>query len=255
MTNLEFAQKLIAIANSDTTYALGGYGQKATTANKVLFKAMYSKNRTSETISTGIANATANTSMYDCNGLIKSTINGNKGYTTSPCPDKNIEWMFNNCSELSSDMSEIEVGEYLVYSDLSHCGVYVGTIDGRRMAAECTYRWNNGVQLIDIDREERKGMWAHHGKLSKFITYPTAKDIHKAELKVYADRFLATSRGAQSRYVQAIQTCLVDNGYTYVDACGYFGDDTERAVKDFQSKSGISVSGVVDFDTINALVK
>jgi len=255
MNNLEFVDKLMAIKSSKTTYALGGYGQPGTWNNKILFKSMYSKNRTSETISQGIAAADANTSLYDCNGLVKSTINGNKGYTKSPCPDVNIEAMLKGCTDVSSDMSNIEIGEYLVYKDLSHCGIYVGEIDGIRYAVECTYRWLNGVQLISIDREERKDMWGQHGKLTKYIDYPTLASQHREDLKKYCDTYLLAANGAQSQYVQAIQYCLVDQGYNYVDPVGYFGNDTERAVRDFQAKNGITVSGIVDYDTINLLLK
>jgi len=255
MTSTEFANKLIDIAkNQKTIYVLGGYGQKMTAFYKRYFKMMYSRNRESETISNGIDQADSNTSGYDCNCLVKSTINGNKGYTTKPCADVNIQTMLTNCTDVSTDMDNIEIGEYLVYYDYSHCGVYVGIFDGHRMAVECTSRWDNGVQMIDIDREERKGMWKYHGKLSRYMDYPKA-NAEVDELKKYGDAFLNAKLGQQTAYIKAIQNVLVSKGYTYVSPVGYFGEDTQRAVKDLQSKAKIRVSGEIDTDTYYELIK
>lgn len=258
MTNLELANKLINIATEEkTTYVLGGWGQPLTPANKIKFKLMYAKNRDNKTIADGIAKADSNTYAFDCNCLVKSVINGWKNFNThKPIEDNGstIDWMLANCTEVSTDMSKIEIGEYLAFKDKSHCGVYVGIIDGKRMAVECTYRWNNGVQLININREERKDMWGYHGKL-KWVNFPTAKDLHNAELKVAVNTLVDARKGIQSKYVQLIQYALVDRGCKYVDPVGYFGDDTEKAVKDFQAKNNIKSTGVVDLDTINALLK
>jgi len=254
MNNNEFVKQLLHIAReTKTTYVYGGYGQKLTAANKLMFKTMYKKNREG-VILEGINNADANTCGYDCNCLVKSTINGNKGYTTKPCPDVNIEAMLKACTEVSEDMNNIELGEYLVYGDLSHCGVYVGIVDGKRCAVESTSRFENGVQVIDVDREERKGLWKYHGKLSKYIDYPKP-NTSAANLKGYGDVRLRAAKGDESEYVKAIQNRLVYLGYTSVSPVGYYGDDTANAVKAFQNKNGLSGTGIVDVDTFNALIK
>lgn len=254
--NLYFTKDLVAIATEmNTIYVYGGSGQKMTAANKLLFKSLYAKNR-SGVILEGINNADANTRGYDCNCLIKSVINtGTKGgYVTKPCPDVNIEAMFKGCTSISENMDEIEQGEYLVYGDMSHCGVYVGLVDGKRCAVESTSRFKNGVQLIDIDCEERKGMWKYHGKLTKYIDYPKP-NTETLTLKAQGDIRLKAKKGDQNDFVKSFQEKLFRIGYSYVNPVGYFGDDTEKAVRDFQNKNGISGTGVIDTDTYNALLK
>lgn len=264
MNNIEFVKKMLEIATTHkTVYASGGYGQKATAFWKGVFKTRYSTNRNNEIIAKGIDNADADTEFYDCVCLVKSTINtlltGKKGYTTSPCPDATIDSMLMACSGVTTDLNNIEPGEFLVFANREHCGIYVGVINGKRMAVECTYRWDNGVQLIDIDRPERstddgKGnYWKWHGKLSKYFTYESEQQIHSSELRKSVNELIVAKKGMNGEYVKKIQLCLNDYGYG-LQIDGIFGSGTEKAVKDFQQKNGLEADGIVGIDTINRLI-
>ncbi len=57
----------------------------------------------------------------------------------------------------------------------------------------------------------------------------------------------------QGQRVEEVQAMLVKAGVA-VDVDGVFGIDTERAVKAFQEKAGVNVSGVVDEDTLPLLL-
>ena len=59
-------------------------------------------------------------------------------------------------------------------------------------------------------------------------------------------------KGATGYGVKWVQTKLVDNGYI-LKIDGIFGDKTENAVKDFQSKHGLVVDGIVGNKTKTAL--
>ena len=113
---------------------------------------------------------------FDCSGLIKSDLWGWKGtnrpnggavFYANGMPDVNANEMIGMCRDVSSDFSEIQVGE-LVWLE-GHVGLYVG--DG--LAVEATPLWKNGVQLTacNCDREGYpRRDWTKHGKFP-FIYY------------------------------------------------------------------------------------
>jgi len=61
-------------------------------------------------------------------------------------------------------------------------------------------------------------------------------------------------RGSRGNDVITLQTLLVTHGYK-VDKDGIFGSGTEKAVRDFQTKSGLGADGIVGKNTWTALEK
>jgi len=59
--------------------------------------------------------------------------------------------------------------------------------------------------------------------------------------------------GATGDKVKELQQWLTDYGYYSGDIDGNFGADTDKAVRDFQTESGLIVDGVVGNDTKNAM--
>ena len=115
--------------------------------------------------------------VFDCSGLIKSNLWGWNGCRHHPhggavfgaydIPDVNANEMIGMCRDVSSDFSEIQVGELVWLNE--HVGLYVG--DG--LAVESTPLWKNGVQLTacNCDREGYpRRDWMKHGKFP-FIYY------------------------------------------------------------------------------------
>lgn len=87
-----------------------------------------------------------------------------------------------HCYDRSTDMSNIEPGEflYLVANGGSHAGVYLGEIDGKRKVGEFTPIWEDGFHLSDIAADgtrSYKGVkcyaWQEHGKMP-WVIYPEA---------------------------------------------------------------------------------
>lgn len=277
MTNLDFVLGYYEFyKRRNVRYTQGGWLQPLTPENKNSFinNPNYPNNRDNLTIKNGILTAPVTMYAGDCNCTIKSYIDHLQGVdhqTTSmrkPCPDISIKDMLKQqCVDVSTDMNNILLGEYVVYGDKTHCGIYMGVIDGKRMIAEVTYRWENGLQLIDMDRPERKGLWTYHGKLWNFMDYKYKEAsmpivnpnpvVDVATLRNMLDKKVLAKRGDKSNYIKEIQRVLIAKGYSCggTGADGDFGANTEKAVTKFQHTNGLTADGVVRFDTAEKLVE
>ena len=126
-----------------------------------------------------IKSATADTFGFDCVCLIKGLLwgwNGKKRkpyggatYASNGVPDVTADGMMALCENVSTDFSNIEVGELLWMS--GHVGIYIGN----GQAVECTPAWKNGVQVTTVlNVKPGTGReWMKHGKLP-WITYDAA---------------------------------------------------------------------------------
>lgn len=124
----------------------------------------------------------------DCWNMIKAAIWNDLtlptpagAYSYSPgkygLQDLNGYQIIQACSDVSSDFTTIDYGEYLSTRDYDHAGVYVGErTDGTYYwnVVECTPIWADGIQFTWVDpdgtRRQYKGgpistYWAKHGKL------------------------------------------------------------------------------------------
>ncbi len=70
----------------------------------------------------------------------------------------------------------------------------------------------------------------------------------------YHMNIVMAKQGDNSDYVKSLQDMLNKKGAT-LTADGAFGPKTKQAVIDFQTKNGLTASGVIDTDTINILIK
>lgn len=64
---------------------------------------------------------------------------------------------------------------------------------------------------------------------------------------------VVAKRGDNSPYIADLQNMLIKKGWAIV-ADGAFGPKTEQAVKEFQQKNGLKVTGQIDTDTLNKLM-
>lgn len=211
MNKTEFVNKLIEICTKrKTLYVLGGFGQYLTPDMKEYFITHYGFNRSTDCYGHNrkelIMNASEDTKAEDCVCFIKSVINGDKGYTTSPCPDISIAALLRQCSNVREISNAVypEVGDFLTYIDYSHCGVYVG---GGKVA-EATYRWSDGAQLVDY---LGRG-WKYAG------TLPYIKEDEPTPApttKVYAVQVMANkSKAAAKKYLKDGQSVFyIDKWY------------------------------------------
>ena len=177
MTNKEFVKKLIDVAkNYKTLYVMGCFGMPMTTENKKTIIKHHSYNQAPDRTAM-INNASDDTFGFDCVNLLKSILwgwNGDKSkkyggakYATNGVPDVNANGMIAKCLDVSTDFSNIEVGEAVWCP--GHIGVYIG--DG--LAVECTPTWKNCVQITACNCAKSgydRRNWVKHGRLP-YITY------------------------------------------------------------------------------------
>lgn len=178
MNNTEFVKKCMKALDVPTLYVYGGFGLPLNDRNKKRLINSYPYNR-KQTRKNMIEKATDNTFAFDCVNLIKaimwgwygdsSKIYGGAIYNTSVFPDTDADGIMRECYGISTDFSNIEIGE-LVHIN-GHVGVYIG--EGQ--VIECTPAWKNGVQItncnnIKVISGKHGRTWKNHGKL-KNITY------------------------------------------------------------------------------------
>lgn len=78
------------------------------------------------------------------------------------------------------------------------------------------------------------------------ITPPPPKDP-------FVPPIVVAKKGDNSPYIGDLQQMLVRKGWA-ISTDGIFGPKTEQAVKEFQQKNGLPVTGSIDTDTLNKLM-
>lgn len=113
---------------------------------------------------------------------------------------------------------------------------------------EITKRINGGTNGL-FDRRQ------YLTKAKKIIPQDFELDASKTlqDAPIQTLNIVMAKTGDASDYVADLQNMLIRKGYTIV-ADGKFGKKTEDAVKDFQKKSGLEVTGSIDTNTIAKLM-
>lgn len=252
MTNIEFAAKAKDIAeNYKTAYMLGTWGWPITGENIERVLKQYPNNLKYKKQAENIG---SDGFMFDCCGLIKgilwgwygdrSDIYGGAPYKANDVPDINEADMFKKCIQITSNFTKIDIGEYL-WTD-GHCGVYIGG----GLAVEATPAFKSGVQITAVGNMGAISgydvrTWKKHGKLPylKYANMETKVNIELKEL----------SKGCCGEQVRSFQQLLISKGFSCgkCGADGEFGDDTYKAVINFQkyNKSCAGIDGIVGVKT------
>ena len=279
MNNLDLAAMLRDIAeNYKTLYVMGCFGAPMNAANKKRYTQNHEYNRRADR--TKLINAaSSDTFGFDCVCLIKGVLWGwcgdtskNYGgayYCSNGVPDLGTERMISVCKEVSTDFSDIEVGELLWMK--GHVGLYIGS----GLAVECTPSWANKVQITACNRSVKgykRRNWVKHGKLP-YIDYVKEEkpqvtvsvwDWQKAAVK---DGFSFPKYGCDGEwgaecegvakkavckkrlvYTNKNLTKIVQRIVGVVDD-GLFGNATKEAVKAWQKAHGLTADGAVGINT------
>lgn len=170
----------------NTLYVMGCFGAPLNDTNKERYTKNHSYNRQTERTAK-IKSATASTFGFDCVCLIKGLLwgwdgdpsrnYGGAGYACNGVPDIDCDQMIQVCGGVSSDFSDIQVGEAVWVP--GHIGVYIGN----GLAVECTPIWKDGVQITAVLNIGQKvgyngRKWTKHGKLP-YITYEEVESMSK----------------------------------------------------------------------------
>lgn len=189
MKSSEFVSLATKVAkNYKTIYILGAFGAPMNNKNKNRYTKNYSYNAET-TRKHKILNASSDTFGFDCVCLIKGLLWGWYGnanmtyggavYCSNGVPDVNADQMMNYCSNVSSDFSNIKIGEVVHMS--GHIGIYIGN----GLAVECTPIWKDGVQITAVGNIGKKNgyntrYWEKHGMLN-FIDYNVQTSLKTIE--------------------------------------------------------------------------
>ncbi len=170
------AKASIVAKNYKTLYVMGCIGAPMTAANKRRYCTNHNYN-TAAARTAMIQAASADTFGFDCVCFIKSLLWGWTGdksktyggaqYATRGVPDIGADRMIQECKDVSTDFSHVEVGEVVWIS--GHIGVYIGN----GLVSECSPKWANGVQITacncNVQGYNRRD-WKKHGKLP-YVSY------------------------------------------------------------------------------------
>lgn len=239
MTASEFVAILEDVAkNYKTLYIMGCYGAPMTKSNKKYYCTNHEYNR--KATRTNMINAASeDTFGFDCVNLIKGILwgwvgdktksRGGAKYKTNGVPDTNANGMIKLCTGVTTDFSNIEVGE-AVWCE-GHIGVYIG--DG--LAVECTPAWKNKVQItavknIGVKSEYKARTWTKHGYLP-FIDYSDAPVKETTTKKASDTKMKQIKKGSKGKAVKVWQAILG------VEIDGKFGPATNAATLEFQKKA------------------
>lgn len=202
----DFVAKLKDIAtNYKTLYIMGCFGAPMTTANKKRYINHHPYNKQPARVKL-INAASADTFGFDCVCLIKgvlwgwsgdkSKIYGGAKYATNGVPDADANAMINLCSEVSTDFSNVEVGE-AVWTN-GHIGVYIGN----GLAIECTPAWKNRVQITACNCSKQgynTRKWKKHGKLP-YIDYTATSTASAKTSKPKLDVATSHNKSIAGKY-------------------------------------------------------
>ena len=244
MTNVEFVNMALKTAGMKTLYIKGGFGQVLTESRKKTLIKQYDYNKKREA---QIMAATNDTFAFDCCGLVKGIIWGFKGdtkavyggaaYATNGMPDTGEKGILNMCTNLSDNMNNIEVGEFLYMT--GHCGIYAG---GGKVV-ESSPAWKNGVQVTDL--AQRK--WKTHGLLPQ-ITYNQVSPVKKPAVAKPVLR-----QGSRGTQVDLLQQDLNFTVGAKLIVDGQFGPLTRQALVKFQRDNKLVQDGIYGPLSYNAM--
>ncbi len=252
-TGKELAAAAKNAASHKTVYGLGCFGWPMNQSNQDRAIASYAYNAKPER-EQALRSADSETFAFDCVGFIKALLWGWSGdsskpyggavYVSNGVPDKNANQMIGLCRDVTNDFSHIQPGEAVWMT--GHIGIYLG--DG--LAAECTPKWTDGVQITAVHNIGKKTgcngrTWTRHGKLP-WITYDNSYTLHLVTLRM----------GSKSPAVQALQQLLIAKGFScgHWGADGEFGAATMQAVQNFQRSMDLSTDGIAGPKTMAALL-
>lgn len=248
---IKTAKELAAAAekvakNYKTLYVMGCFGWPMTATMKSRAKKEQSYNRKADRTAK-IDAAGAKTFGFDCVCFIKALLWGWNGdakhkyggveYKSNGVPELDADQMIEVCKDVSTDFSNIQVGEAVWLR--GHVGIYIGN----GLAVEATPSWKDGVQITAVHNIGKKSgyngrKWTKHGKLP-YVSYPAKAEPTESFVAV---KLPVLKRGDKNATVKALQELLIGKGCKMTDAAGKvygadgsFGGATERAVEAFQT--------------------
>lgn len=247
MNNIELKNKLVDLVNNHATvYGYGCWGNKLTESLINSKAKQYSwwytsakKNQLLKMTKLGYV-----VWSFDCVNMIKGILwgwngdtsknNGGAVYASNGVPDVSANGMINLCKNVTSDFSNIDIGEAVWMN--GHIGVYIGNGE----VVECTPAWQNKVQITKLSQRK----WLKHGKLP-YITYQTNQNpVNTNEPFLSKKGYL--KKGDSGQNIEKICKFMHDTFSNYGKWLkldnekilgNYFGPILEAYIKEFQKRA------------------
>ena len=174
---------------------------------------------------------------YDCSGMVVAYLLEN-GYIGSDTTANGL--YFTHCSAIGkSDLvgGDLVFKKYSTKNRMYHVGVYMG--DGTVVHAKGR---DDGVVREPLPATN----WNRFGRLNTFAQSTASASTNQSGGTVYTRLLKNTGKPyMQGDDVRAVQTALTNNGDDPKGIDGYYGKNTEKAVKQYQKANGLEVDGIV----------
>ena len=209
----DFVDKLYNIATTQKSiYAWGMFGcpiiREIVRGKTVQYPSWYTENRLNNVFAP-LYGKDPPAWGFDCIGLIKGVLWGWSGdyektyggakYASNGVPDISADSTIGKCLNVSTDFSNISVGEFLWMK--GHCGIYIGN----GLAVESSPKWKNGVQITACNCSKKgynSRYWTKHGKLP-YVSYE-GKEV----LKTVSIELSVLNKGSKGEQVKTLQRLL-----------------------------------------------
>lgn len=197
---------------------------------------------------------------FDCVCLIKAILwgwdantkykHGGAVYKSNNVPDIGTEKMIQKCYNVSTDFSNLSLGELLYMK--GHVGIYVGD----RYVIEATKAWTANVLKSTVSsdgtrsyKNKKKLKWQKHGFLP-YVNYDN-QNKYGGIFPTLPKRgyFQKNDKGQQVKYLQQFLNWATDSN---IKVDGIVGAETINLVKKFQKLANIKVDGLFGKDSLNA---
>ena len=247
-----FVDKLYSIATTKkTVYAWGMFGstirESQIVAKAKQYPYWYTESKIASVFSP-LYGSNPPVWGFDCIGLIKGVLwgwqddetktYGGAVYTSNSVPDVSADGMIGRCTDVSTDMNNISVGEYLWMN--GHCGIYIGN----NKVVESSPKWANGVQVTALSARN----WLKHGKLP-WVEYSVKETKNAVNIELSVSR-----KGSKGKEVKTLQRLLNAFG-AKLDVDGSFGSLTQSALMDYQQRNSLQVDGICGEKSWTSLLK
>lgn len=262
-TNIELAEIAKQVANNyKSLYVHGAFGSPMPFARKNGYIQGLGFNQSAER-KAKMNSASDDTFGFDCSGFIKALLWGWCGdaskeyggakYQSNSVPDINADSIMAACEDFSTNFSNILPGE--VVWKPGHIGIYIG--DG--LAVECTYRWEDGVQVTAVENINTKPgyngrTWTRHGKLPWIAYSAPEHTLKEGEFEMVMRVIDGKSKGDDVRAMQILLEANGCKGEMNPALYGSSGSKTVAAIEMFQRKTGLPVTGQCDEKTWKKLL-
>ena len=190
------------------------------------------------------ANAIVQTFATNGNDLValSTTLQSNKSAVTALRPEEPTE-------EEGIFLSALEKIEDNIGNCITSDAIAVAQNDEEGIAGS-DERWkvvSNSIELLKRSTTAAELTAIVNGEVVDVL------EVKATPTPAPAVNYNTLSKGSKGEEVLAMQNRLYELGYLTDARDGQFGNNTQTAVKIFQSRAGLPVTGIADSDTLNAL--